>query len=45
MNSYEKELIIAYFQGGNAKDKGAQIIEEVLDVIRKAVTSNEEGDK
>jgi hypothetical protein len=34
IHPYEKELIVAYFNGGNAKDKGAGEIEVILKTIK-----------
>lgn len=35
MTTYQKELVDAYFKGGNAKDKTAEEIRRVIKVIKE----------
>ncbi|MBU4285168.1 hypothetical protein KKF60_02315 [Patescibacteria group bacterium] len=43
INSIEEKLIIAYLQGGNAKDKSPAILKECLEVIKEAITESKSG--
>ena len=40
---YEKELIAAYFQGGNAVSVGAKELAVILDVIKTAASDSKIG--
>ncbi|MFA5099060.1 MAG: hypothetical protein WC461_02480 [Candidatus Paceibacterota bacterium] len=40
INAYEKELIAAFFQGGNAKEKTLSDIRGILEIIKEAVTES-----
>lgn len=42
MSEYAKEIIEAYFRGGNAKDSHPDRIKETLEVIIKIVDEEEE---
>ncbi|XOB40872.1 MAG: hypothetical protein ACKKMW_02285 [Candidatus Nealsonbacteria bacterium] len=42
MDSYTKEIIVAYFKGGNAQDSGVERIKQVLKVIKEVVEEEEE---
>lgn len=45
MNEEEKELIKAYFEGGNAKGQDISILKGILELIRDTVATSEKKPK